>query len=52
MPVYLKGVRELVLLGIPQDDRRLVSMIGVCCPNLTVLKCILPGDVLPLPVGL
>ena len=51
-PVYLERVRELVLLGIPGDDMRLVAMIGVCCHNLTVLKCILPGNVLPLLIRL
>ena len=51
-PVYLERVRELVLLGIPKDDMRLVLMIDVCCPNLTILKCILSGDGLPLPIGL
>lgn len=44
VPVYLKNVRNLVVLGLPEDDAPVLSVIDVCCVNLTALKCILPGQ--------
>lgn len=47
VPVCLKGVQELVLLGLPEDDAYASSVVNQCCCTLIVLKCILPGRWLP-----
>lgn len=46
VPVCLRNVRELVLLGLPEDDVQTSSVVNLCSMSMIVLKCILPGEFL------